>query len=154
MMVPVALMRYEIVAFSKMPGLKLTQGWESLRPFRFDFIKGIKIIEDNTAGMQFETVATLRQAFSKLERDRSDMVLSNRISGLAALRALKLSGIHMASPALASFPVYHYLHKRHLDLHGRLTRVLQELEQQKFIQQAQAEVLQHYESPPEHEAKP
>ncbi|MEJ6006700.1 ABC transporter substrate-binding protein [Paucibacter sp. AS339] len=139
LMVPVALMRYEIVAFSKRSDINL-QGWDSLRPYRFDFIKGIKIIEDNTVGMRFETVASMRQAFSKLMLDRCDLVLMNRISGLATLRALKLEGIHPLSPPLASFPVYHYLHKSHADLLPRLSKILRELEQEKFMQRVQDEV--------------
>ncbi|MDT9000008.1 transporter substrate-binding domain-containing protein [Paucibacter sp. APW11] len=143
MMVPVALQNYEIVAFSKNRQI-VVNGWESLRPYKVGFVKGIKIIEENTAGMQTETVATLQQAFTKLELGRSELILANRISGLASLRLHAVSGVHLLQPPLAVFPVYHYLHKRHQALLPRLSAVLRELEQERFIQRVQDEVLSEF----------
>lgn len=140
LMVPVALLHYEIVAFSKTVDIPIL-GWESLRPYRFDFVKGIKIIEDKTAGMRFETVTTMRQAFTKLELKRSELVLANRVSGLAAIQALKLSGVHVLAPPLASFPVFHYVHKQHADLVPRLSKVLEDLQQEKFMLRVHRQVL-------------
>jgi polar amino acid transport system substrate-binding protein len=141
--VPVALMTYEIVAFARKPELQV-QGWDSLRPYRLGFVKGIKIVEEKTQHMKVESVATMHQAFSKLELDRTDLVLSNRVSGLAALSALKFTDIHALSPPLASFPVYHYLNKRYEALLPRLTAVLREMERDKLIAGIQQEMLSSY----------
>jgi polar amino acid transport system substrate-binding protein len=138
--VPVALMHYEIVAFSldsRIPVL----GWESLRPYRLGYVRGIKVIEENTRGMQVEPVTTVRQAFAMLERGRTDLVLANRISGLAALRAADLQNIQVLTPALERFPVFHYLNVKHAQLVPRLTEVLRDMEQSKRIARIQDEVL-------------
>ncbi|MEJ6000082.1 substrate-binding periplasmic protein [Paucibacter soli] len=140
LMVPVALQQYEIVAFTKSRQLDV-HGWESLRPYKLGFVKGIKIIEENTVGMQLETVATMQQAFAKLELGRTDVVLANRISGLASLRQHQFSGVRVLQPALATFPVFHYLNKKHELLLPRLAAVMRELEQERFIQKVQDEVL-------------
>ncbi len=141
--VPVALVQYEIVVFSRRWNFKV-QGWESLRPYRLGFVKGIKIIEENTKGMQLEPVATLQQAFVKMELDRSDLVLSNRLSGLASLRQHGIQGVIQLQPPLASFPVFHYLHRRHEALLAPLTQALRELERSGFIRRASEEVAAQY----------
>jgi len=143
LMVPVALQQYEIVVFSKTHQLDV-RGWESLRPYKLGFVKGVKIIEENTGGMQVESVATLQQAFSKLELGRTDLVLANRVSGLASLRQHRVVGVRVLMPPLAAFPVYHYLHKKHAALLPRLTAVMRELEQERYIQRVQDEVLASY----------
>lgn len=144
LMVPVPLQTYEIVAFSKAVAPFVLKGWESLRPYRLGYVKGIKIIEERTAGMQTETVATMLQAFTKLELGRTDLVLANRVSGLATLRAHRFPGVSALAPPLASFPVFHYLHRRHRELLGPLTAVLREMERERFISRVQDDVLGGY----------
>lgn len=144
LMVPVPLQTYEIVAFSKSVPPFVLKGWESLRPYRLGYVKGIKIIEEHTAGMQAETVATMLQAFTKLELGRTDLVLANRVSGLATLRAHRFPGVAVLAPPLASFPVFHYLHRRHRDLLAPLTAVLRDLERERFIARVQDDVLAGY----------
>jgi polar amino acid transport system substrate-binding protein len=138
--VPVALMHYEIVAFS-LDSRVVLQGWESLRPYRLGFVRGIKVIEENTGGMAVEPVTTLRQAFVMLERGRTDLVLANRLSGLAALRAADQQTIQVLTPALERFPVFHYLNVKHAQLLPRLSEVLRDMEQSKRIARIQDEVL-------------
>lgn len=141
--VPVALLQYEIVVFSRRWNFKV-QGWESLKPYRLGFVKGIKIIEENTRGMQLEPVATLQQAFVKMDLDRSDLVLSNRLSGLASLRQHGIHGVAQLQPPLAAFPVFHYLHRRHEDLVAPLTQALRELERSGFIRRTSEELAAQY----------
>ena len=84
-MVPVPVASYEVVAFVPRHSVVAVSGWASLRALRIGFVKGIKVIEENTLGMQVLSVASLQQAFAMLDKGRIDVVLSNRISGLAAL---------------------------------------------------------------------
>lgn len=143
LMVPVALLQYEIVVFARRWHFRV-QGWESLRPYRLGFVKGIKIIEENTRGMQLETVATLQQAFVKLELDRTDLVLANRLSGLASLRQHAIQGVQQLQPPLASFPVFHYLHRKNEALLAPLGEALRELERSGFIRRVGEEVAALY----------
>lgn len=137
--VPVPLMRYEIVAFCRCKPFEI-KDWSSLKPYRIGYIKGIKIVEQNTVGMNVEAVGTLKQAFTKLELGRSDIVLANRVTGIAALREQQLNDVIVLSPPLASFPVYHYVSKKHEDLVPKLTEVLQQMEKNGTLDKIQREV--------------
>jgi polar amino acid transport system substrate-binding protein len=86
-------------------------------------------------------VAKLQQAFAKLARGRCDLVLSNRITGQEVLRQMKLDGIHVVGLALASFPVFHYLNRKHQGLLAALTAALQTMEREHSIARIQAAVL-------------
>lgn len=143
LMVPVPLMKYEIVAFSSNHAIPL-QDWESLRPYRLGFVKGVKIIEDKTQGMQTTPVATLRQAFEMLALVRFDLLIANRISGLAMQKQLGISQFSPLLPPLASFPVYHYLNTKHQGLLPKLTLILQRMEKSGDIARIQHEVLQSF----------
>lgn len=138
--VPVPLQTYEIVVFTKAEPFKI-DGWESLRPYKIGFVKGIKIIEEKTVGMHAESVATMHQAFTKLDRGRSDLVLANRVTGLASLRAHQFRDVKVLLPPLASFFVYHYLNKKHEALVPKLTEVLKSMEHERTLQRIKEDVL-------------
>ncbi len=138
--VPVPLLTYEIVIFTLGTDF-VVHGWESLRPFTIGFVKSIKIVEQNTQGMHVEVAATLRQAFLKMTLGRSDVVVANRASGVAAIKELNLQDVKMLSPPLATFPVFHYLNKRHADLVPKLTGILQQMQKDKTIENIQKAVL-------------
>lgn len=136
LIVPVPLLTYEIVIFTLGTSFPV-HGWESLRPYTVGFVKSIKIVEQNTQGMRVEVASTLRQAFVKMSMGRSDVVVANRASGLAALQELNLPDIKVLSPPLATFPVFHYLHKKHAALVPRLASVLQQMQRDKTLEALQ-----------------
>jgi polar amino acid transport system substrate-binding protein len=138
--VPVPLLTYEIVIFTQGTSFVVV-GWESLRPFTIGFVKGIKIIEQNTHGMKLEPTATMRQAFLKMSLGRSDIVVANRNSGLAILKEMKMEEVKVLEPPLATFPVFHYLHKKHEALVPKLTTVLQQMQKDKTIEKIQKAVM-------------
>ena len=138
--IPVPLLTYEIVIFT-LGTTFVVGGWESLRPFTIGFVKGIKIIEQNTQGMKLEPTATMRQAFLKMILGRSDIVVANRNSGLAVLKEMKLNDVKVLEPPLATFPVFHYLHKKHEALIPKLTTVLQQMQKEKVIEKIQKAVM-------------
>jgi len=134
--VPVPLQTYEIVIFSRGTSF-VVGGWESLRPYTLGFVRGIKIVQENTKGMRVEAVPTMPQAFEKMMMGRTDLVLGNRASGHAVIRSLSLEGVTVLEPPLASFPVYHYVNKKHEALVPELTRVLRQMEADKTIERIQ-----------------
>lgn len=133
---PVPLLTYEIVIFTRGTEF-IVHGWESLRPFTIGFVRGIKIVRENTVGMKTEAVATMEQAMQKLTMGRTDVVVGNRLAGMAALQALKLDDVHTLEPALAAFPVYHYLHNKHAALAPDLLAALQAMKADKTIERMQ-----------------
>jgi polar amino acid transport system substrate-binding protein len=139
LMIPVALMNYEIVVFTHKLTFPVT-GWESLRPYTVGFVKSIKIIEENTQGMKIEVANSLRNAFLKMMQGRSDVVVSNRLSGLSMIKELGLSDITVLAPPLAAFPVYHYINKKHAALAAELTGILMKMQNDKSIQEIHKKV--------------
>jgi polar amino acid transport system substrate-binding protein len=138
--VPVPLQMYEIVIFTRDTTF-IVNGWESLRPFTVGFVRGIKIVEAATVGMRTEPVPTMQQALQKMTMGRTDVVVGNRASGLAAAKALKMDDIRVLLPPLASFPVYHYVHRKHEALVPRLTAALQQMHREKVMERIQRQVL-------------
>jgi polar amino acid transport system substrate-binding protein len=139
LIVPVPLLTYEIVIFTLGTSFPV-HGWESLRPYTVGFVKSIKIVEQNTQGMRVEVASTLRQAFVKMSLGRSDVVVANRASGMAVLQELNLPDAKVLTPPLATFPVFHYLHKKHAALVPRLTSVLQQMQRDKTLEALQKAV--------------
>lgn len=138
--VPVTLLTYEIVIFTLGTSF-VVHGWDSLRPYTIGYVKSIKIVEQNTQGMRVEVAFTLRQAFLKMTLGRSDVVVANHASGMAALKELNLPGVKVLTPALATFPVFHYLNKKHAALVPKLTTVLQQMQKDKTIETIQKSVM-------------
>lgn len=136
LIIPIPLLTLELVIFSRGTSF-VVNGWESLRPYTLGFMRGNKIAQQNTKGMKVEPVPTMQQAFEKLMMGRTDLVLGHRASGMAVVRSLKLEGITVLEPPLASFPVYHYVHKKHAALVPELTRVLKQMEADKTIERIQ-----------------
>ncbi|MBY0573538.1 MAG: transporter substrate-binding domain-containing protein, partial [Undibacterium sp.] len=136
----IPLLTYEIVVFSRGTEFNV-QNWNSLRPFSIGFVKGIKVLEQNTVGMRIETAASLRLAFLKMMLGRSDIVLANRLSGIFTLKQLNNTEIKILNPPLVRFPVYHYLHRKHAALLPQLEAVLSQMQKEKRIEQIQTEVI-------------
>lgn len=136
LIVPVPLLTFELVIFSRGTTF-VVNGWDSLRPYTLGFMRGNKIAQENTAGMRVEQVPTMQQAFEKLMMGRTDLVLGHRASGMAVVRSQQLEGITVLEPPLASFPVYHYVNKKHAALVPELTRVLQQMQADKTIERIQ-----------------
>lgn len=140
-MIPVPIYFYELRVFSK--GKSFTvNGWDSLRPYSIGIVTGVKVVEAATQGMSVESVATMEQAFTKLEKGRTDIVVSNGSSGLYIIKLLGLKGISELSPALDKFPVYHYLHKKNQHLVPKLTAVLEGMQLDGTILKLQRETLE------------
>ena len=133
---PVPLLTLEMVIFTRGTDF-IVNGWESLRPFTIGYVRGIKIVRENTTGMKTEAVPTVKQAFQKLAMGRTDVVVGNRLSGLAAVEALRLDDVRILAPALASFPVFHYVHKKHAAMVPALLAALQAMKSDKTIERLQ-----------------
>ncbi|MCU6499316.1 transporter substrate-binding domain-containing protein [Rugamonas sp. A1-17] len=137
--VPVPLLTYEIVVFTHGTDFQLN-GWDSLKPYTIGHVRGIKIVQENTVGMRTEAVPTMTQAFQKMMVGRTDLVVGNRLSGMAVIKNLKLDEVRVLNPPLASFPVYHYLNKQHEALAVQLAAVLRQMRAEKVIEAIQQRV--------------
>ena len=104
------------------------EGWESLRPYRIGFIRGIKFAELNTVGMDRHPVGDYQALFKMLIKGRFDLGVSPRLNGLYQLKQLGLEGVTPLDPPLARFDLYHYLHRSHAQLAPKLEAVFREMQ--------------------------
>lgn len=126
--VPFPLQYLEIVVYAKDKEFAV-EGWHSLAPYTIGIVKGFKLAEVKTKGMNVETVTTVTQAFLKLNDGRNDVIVDLRRSR-CKLKGLNVSDIKILEPSLEQIPMYHYLHIRHQvlakKLEAELTLMVQE----------------------------
>ena len=105
-------------------------GWDSIRPYSIGIVRGVGSSEAGTRGMSRVTAATsLENTLEMLDAGRFDVVVTDLISGLVAVRKLNLqSRIYPLSPPLERIYIYHYLHEKHRELASRVAKVIQEME--------------------------
>lgn len=116
-------------AYSKNKTINI-QGWQSLKPYRIAYLRGVKVIQKNLIGFKTETVTNIKQAFMMLEHDRVDVVIADDNQHLAN----DYQDIKKLTPPIYIFPVFHYLNKKHHDLIPELEAVLYQIRKNGTIQ--------------------
>lgn len=120
--VPEPVMYFDIVAFTT--GLRFkVDGWEALRPYSLCILRGMKVAEQRTEGMQRMFANTNDQAILMLRSNRCEVaVLGHEV--WPDIDRLKAGPLRALEPPIVSVPLFHYLHRRHLDLVPKLAGVL------------------------------
>lgn len=126
--IPEKMMDFQFVAFTHRNDIKI-QDWASLKPYQIGLITGWKILENNTEGFQVTKVENATHLFNLLAKKRVDLVLYERLEGLALLKTLKMDNITMLEPPLAQREMFTYLHKKHAQLAEQLAVVIREMKQ-------------------------
>lgn len=138
------IMDWEFVVFSKQD-INISNGWDSLKPYAVSFINGWKILEKNIPKESTLTkVKSVTQLFALLEKDRADLVIYERLGGLALVLDKHYSDIHVIEPPLETRAMYMYLHKKHKDLIPELVRVLKKMKQDGTYRKIARETLAPY----------
>lgn len=141
--VPVSFYAATFSAFSKDPSLQI-KGWQDLKTYNVGVVTGWKILVDGVARVDpvgYTRVDTSKALFEMLALDRIDIATLGTRSGLKAIRELGLEGIHVLKPPLAEKKLYMQLHERHADLLPKITRVLQEMEDDGTMARLRSEVV-------------
>jgi len=132
-MIPVPVNYVDFVAFTKNVDFTVN-GPQSLKPYKVGVRRGVKLSEGLTKGLNPLVVDREEQLLSILDRGRVDVILMSRIGGLAQIKKLKLKGIKILEPPLATGGRYHYLHMKHENLVAEITESLKNMEQEGEIQ--------------------
>lgn len=105
-------------------------GWDSIRDYSIDIVRGVGSSEAGTRDMSRVTATTsLENMIQMLDADRFDLVVTDLFSGLVAVRKLNLQArIHPLSPPLQRIYIYHYLHERHRDLVPKVGKAIADME--------------------------
>jgi polar amino acid transport system substrate-binding protein len=143
--VSVPISHFEGVVFVKHKKFAV-HGWESLRPYKIGIITGVKYSEIGTNGMNRVSYPDSEELFHRLDTGRVDVVVDDRISGLAMLAHMDIKGITILEPPVTALPVYHYLHKKNKSLIPKITESLRQMEEEGKIRKIEEEVIRKLET--------
>ena len=105
----------------------VVKGWDSLRPYRLGYIRGIKFAESNTRNMDSSAVGDYTALFKMLTNGRFEIIVSPRFNGLYQMRQLGVRGVRELTPAIMRFDFLHYLHHKHPKLVPKISAVFPEM---------------------------
>jgi len=138
--VPIVVSTFEAVVFSKNDTLPIT-GWDSLKPYNIGIKRGMKFAEMGTKGMKTYPVDKSSQLFQMLNLGRVDLIVISRAAGLLALKQTQLQDIHMLALPVARIKLYHYLHKKNAAIVPRITKALQDMENEGRIEEIRMQAI-------------
>ena len=104
-------------------------GWNSLRPYRIGFVRGMKLADVNTEGMNRAVASNYKALFKMLDHGRVEVAVLLRVNGLFQQIKLGFANVHELKPPHMRINLFHYLHRKHQDLVPRLSTVIREMEQ-------------------------
>ncbi len=139
--VPTAINELEGVVFVKKIDFKVN-GWDSLKPYKTGGQVGVKFVERNTSHMNPYMVGSNNQLFKMLDRERIDVAVAAYVNGIKAIKEQKLTSIRALKPPLETYPLYHYLHKKHAHLIDKLNPVLLKMQTSGRIRQIREAYIQ------------
>jgi len=117
----------EGAAFTQTVKFKV-KGWDSLKPYKVGYIRGIKFAERNTKNMDSLAVGDYRGLFQMLGDNRFEVAVSPRLNGLYQMKQLGVKNVEALSPAIMRFELFHYLHNKHAKLAPKISAVFTEME--------------------------
>ena len=127
--VPTSINILQGIVFVKDKKFKV-DGWTSLKPYKIGTQIGIKFVERGTKGMRRTMVQTNEQLFKMLSANRIDIAVVAHTNGLKTLKKTGIKGVKALKPAVQTYPLYHYLHKKNAQLIPKLDLVLKKMQQQ------------------------
>ena len=130
--VPEALGRGDIFVFTNGAAVPV-DGWESLRSLHLCVMVGDLITMKRTEGITREVTRDTAAQFQMLAKGRCDAALSDGAAWLLIGRR-HLGRFRMMEKPVQSFPVYHYVNKRHADLVQPLAEAFRTLHAEGYTQ--------------------
>lgn len=125
LVVPESIMDTEFSAVVRDPAIQRIDGWEGLKPYRVGFIRGWKIVEQNTReAKSVYAAADYHSLFRMLAHDRIDVAVYTRPDVRGILETMQLAQLRLLEPPLDTRPMVLYLHRSHQALLPELDRVL------------------------------
>lgn len=128
-MVPEKVIDFDFVGFTRDPNIN-PKSWSDLANLNVGLVTGWKILEKNiTASQSMTKVRDTEQLFKLLKRDRIDIAIIERWTGLYAAKQAGIADLHVVEPPFANKPMYFHLHKKHADLAVKLAEAIREMKQ-------------------------
>lgn len=130
--IPVPIETVKLFAYSKNMAIPINN-WQSIKPYRLAYLRGVKAIERNTVDFKITDVTDIKQAFMMLEHNRVDIVITDEFQ--ADNNLVDFPNIKKLEPAIYTFPVFHYLNKKHQQLVPKLEAILIKMQKDGTMQQ-------------------
>ncbi|KAF0233499.1 MAG: hypothetical protein FD177_1613 [Desulfovibrionaceae bacterium] len=112
--VPESVVSVTVKAFTK--GKKFpVNGWESLRPYSICYMHGLKLYEQGTLGMNRMSALGLENALRLLHDGMCDVAVLSPYAWMM-VDSLNFGPMLELEPPIATYNLYHYVHRRHADL--------------------------------------
>jgi polar amino acid transport system substrate-binding protein len=123
--VPEPMLNYDNVAFTTGLGFKV-DGWDSLRPFKLCILRGMKLAEQATEGMDRTVGNDVPQLIMMLRAGRCEVaVLANIV--WPEIDRLKMGPLRSLDPPISSVPLFLYVNKRYADMVPKLRDALRQM---------------------------
>lgn len=127
LMVPEKVIDFDFVGFTRDPAIN-PLGWQGLADLNVGIVTGWKILEVKiTESQSLTKVRDTEQLFRMLARDRVDIVIIERWTGLYAAKQAGITDLHVVEPPFATKPMYFHLHKKHTDLAEKVAAAIREI---------------------------
>ncbi len=138
--VPVPVYTMESVAATRNTELSHWTA-EHLTQYKVGRVSGIIWSEKLTKEMSTVVADDYETLLNMMMYGRMDIILGARMSLMSKSKELKLSGIKILEPPINKVSLYHYLHKKHIDLVPKITEALQQMTQEGRIKQIKEETV-------------
>lgn len=119
-------------------------GWQSLKPYKIGYQRGMKAVEENIQGMNIDGSENPPLAFKKLDKGRDDIVVMPIGVGLMMLKRLNITGITVLNPPLKEVKLYHFLHKKNAPLADKVKQGIQTLQNSGELKKITTQVEQEF----------
>lgn len=123
--VPEPVYSFDVVAFSTGLTFKV-EGWNSLRPYGLCIVRGMRVAEQGTEGMDRIIANNVEQIIEMLRNGRCQLLIAGPSTWLDIDR-LRAGPILMLEPPIVSVPLYHLLNRKHAVLAPRLAEILKQM---------------------------
>ena len=104
------------------------KGWDSLRPYKIGYHRGIQAFERGIKGMQTDSAPTNELMLVKLQRGRTDIALISNVEARELLAKMNDPSLRILQPPIERVQLYHYVHQKNARLVPRLELVLRQMQ--------------------------
>lgn len=113
-------------AFTLTP-MSTDNGWDDISKLRIGIVRGYKILEFQSQGMNVTLLNDQISMFNMLMAERIDVALTSQQIGMDALRKNGINDLVLNDPPIVVMPLFIYLHNKHSDLVPALTQAVKDM---------------------------
>lgn len=117
--IPTPFYNVKTVAYVNKGSNIIIRNKQHLGRYTVAIVRGVKHTDSVTKHLHRKNVKLLNDPqtmINFLMHGRADVALTNPLEGMLALKSLGADNLELVQEPLATFPLYHYVHKRHAEI--------------------------------------